>query len=95
MRKVERLSLELAEELIRIGSWTEAHSVLRPLWSNLSWRGSGWWELMFKFGWALRECAQRVQDSESIIQIDWELLSRREDSASLFSVCFSLLVFVC
>lgn len=79
VRKVESLSLEVAEELMRIGSWSEAHIILRPLWSNLSWRRSGWWQLMAKFGWVLRECALRVQDSELIIRIDWELLNKGED----------------
>lgn len=75
VRKVESLSLEIAEEYMHIGSWSDAHSLLRPLWTNLSWRRSGWWQLMSKFAWALRECALQMQDSESIIRIDWELLS--------------------
>lgn len=76
VRKTESLSLEIAEEYMRIGSWAEAYEVLRPLWSTLTWRNSGWWRLMEKFGWALRECAVRVQDSETIIRIDWELLNK-------------------
>ena len=94
VRKVESLSLEIAEELMRMGSWTEAHSVLRPLWSNLSWRRSGWWPLMCKFGWAMRECARQVQDSESVVQIDWELLSRGERPATIISARPIPLVFV-
>ncbi|KAJ5086356.1 hypothetical protein NUU61_007663 [Penicillium alfredii] len=75
-RKVESLSLEIAEEYMRISSWSEAWSVLQPLWSTLSWRRSGWWPLMEKFGWALRECAFRVQDSETVLRVDWELLNK-------------------
>ncbi|KAJ5243710.1 hypothetical protein N7489_003806 [Penicillium chrysogenum] len=75
-RKVESLSLEAAEEYMRIGSWSEAHGLLRPLWSTLSWRRSGWWHLMANFGWALRECALRMQDSETILRVDWELLNK-------------------
>ncbi|BDD55043.1 hypothetical protein MAP00_000598 [Monascus purpureus] len=75
-RKVESLSLEIAEEYMRIGSWTEAYEILRPLWPTLSWRHSGWWQLMEKFGWALRECALRVHDSETVIRIDWELFNK-------------------
>ncbi|KAJ5549782.1 hypothetical protein N7535_002276 [Penicillium sp. DV-2018c] len=75
-RKVECLSLEAAEEYMRIGSWSEAHGLLQPLWSTLSWRRSGWWHLMAKFGWALRECAVRVQDSETVLRVDWELLNK-------------------
>ncbi|KAJ5151832.1 hypothetical protein N7492_010127 [Penicillium capsulatum] len=75
-RKVERLSLELAEEYMRVGSWSEAHSILQPRWSSLSWRGAGWWHLMERFAWALRESALRVQDSETVLRVDWELLSK-------------------
>ncbi|KAI3146112.1 hypothetical protein CBS147325_4858 [Penicillium roqueforti] len=75
-RKVESLSLEAAEEYMRIGSWSEAHGLLRPLWSTLSWRRSGWWHLMVNFGWALRESALRVQDSETVLRVDWELLNK-------------------
>jgi hypothetical protein len=77
-RKVESLSLETADEYMRIGSWSEAHAILQPLWSTLSWRRSGWWHLMVNFGWALRECALRVQDSETVLRVDWELLSKSE-----------------
>lgn len=87
VRKAESLSLEIAEEFMRIGSWSAAHSVLQPLWSNLSWRRSGWWQLMARFGWALRECAVRVQDSESIIRIDWELLNNGENLCFLLLCC--------
>lgn len=86
-RKVESLSLQIAEEYMRIGSWSEAHDMLRPLWPNLSWRRAGWWQLMARFGWALRECALRVQDGESVIRIDWELLSRGEHQCSTTYSC--------
>ncbi|KAE8379426.1 Gryzun, putative trafficking through golgi-domain-containing protein [Aspergillus bertholletiae] len=76
VRKAESLRLEIAEEYMRVGSWTEAYDMLQPLWSKITWRHSGWWQLMEKFGWALRECAVRVQDSETILRVDWELLNR-------------------
>lgn len=75
-RKVESLSLELAEEYIRVGSWSEAYSILQPRWSTLSWRRAGWWHLMESFAWALRESALRVQDSETVLRVDWELISK-------------------
>ncbi|KAI9039510.1 uncharacterized protein KD926_009384 [Aspergillus affinis] len=73
-RKTESLTLEIAEEHMRKGSWAEAFDLLQPLWSTLTWRRSGWWQLMAKFGWALRECALQVQDSEMVLRVDWELL---------------------
>lgn len=75
-RQVERLSLEIAEEYMRNGSWPEAFRTLQPLWSTISWRRSGWWQLMARFGWSLRECALNVQDGETILRVDWELMNR-------------------
>ncbi|PYI01747.1 hypothetical protein BO78DRAFT_401122 [Aspergillus sclerotiicarbonarius CBS 121057] len=75
-RKAERLCLEIAEEHMRLGSWSEAYEILRPLWPILSWRRSGWWQLMAQFGWALRECALRVHDSDMVLRVDWELLHK-------------------
>ncbi|CAG8921825.1 unnamed protein product [Penicillium salamii] len=75
-RKVESLSLEAAEEYMRVGAWAEAHAILKPIWPTLSWRRSGWWHLMLNFGWALRECSLRVQDSETVLRVDWELLNK-------------------
>ncbi|CAG8118969.1 unnamed protein product [Penicillium olsonii] len=75
-RKVESLSLEAAEEYMRVGAWPEAHAILKPLWSTLSWRRSGWWHLMVNFGWALRESSLRTEDSETVLRVDWELLNK-------------------
>lgn len=75
-RKVESLSLEIAEEYIRMRSWSDGLAILRPLWPTLTWRGSGWWSLMERFAWALRECAKQAQDSETVLRAEWELLSK-------------------
>lgn len=83
VRMTERLRLEIAEEYMRIGSWAEAFNVLQPQWATLSWRQAGWWSLMERFGWALRECALQVQDSETILRVDCELLNRGECIAML------------
>ncbi|KAL4814028.1 Gryzun, putative trafficking through golgi-domain-containing protein [Aspergillus spinulosporus] len=75
VRMTESLSLEIAEEYMRLGSWLEAYETLRPLWPALTWRRSGWWLLMAKFAWALRECAVRAQDRETVLRVDWEMLN--------------------
>jgi hypothetical protein len=77
-RKVESLSLEIAQEYIRIGSWDEAYKALQPHWATLTWRRSGWWQLMEVFGWALRESALKIQDQETVLKVDWELLNNCE-----------------
>ncbi|KAJ5226759.1 uncharacterized protein N7469_006765 [Penicillium citrinum] len=75
-RKVESLSLEIAQEYIRKGSWTEAYNSLQPHWATLTWRRSGWWQLMETYAWALRECALNIEDQEMVLKIDWELLNK-------------------
>jgi hypothetical protein len=81
-RQVERLSLEIAEEYMRIGSWSEAYSILEPLWSTLSWRRSGWWFLMENLGRVLRESAVLMQKSETVLRVDWELLNKGKKALS-------------
>ncbi|KAJ5112175.1 hypothetical protein N7532_000220 [Penicillium argentinense] len=76
IRKVESLSLEIAQEYMRVGSWSEAYQMLQPHWATLSWRRAGWWQLMEPFGWALRESALHVQDKETVLKVDWELLNK-------------------
>lgn len=77
-RKVESLSLEIAQEHIRTGSWADAYKALQPHWATLTWRRSGWWQLMETFGWALRESALKIQDQETVLKVDWELLNKGE-----------------
>ncbi|KAL1886394.1 hypothetical protein Plec18167_000324 [Paecilomyces lecythidis] len=83
LRKVEHISLEMAKEYMKAGSWSEAMEILRPLWPQLSWRSAGWWQLMQEVGWALRRCALQLKDSETLLRVHWELLnnvfSRRSD----------------
>lgn len=74
IRKMESITLEMAEEYMRNSSWTEAYDILQPLWPTLTWRRSGWWQLMARFGWALRECALQLHDSERVLRVDWELI---------------------
>ncbi|KAI2790455.1 hypothetical protein POX_d05971 [Penicillium oxalicum] len=75
-RQVERLSLDIAHEYMRGGSWLKAFETLEPLWLTLSWRKSGWWSLMASFGWALRESAARSQKVETVLRVDWELANK-------------------
>ncbi|KAI5301496.1 hypothetical protein KEM56_001658, partial [Ascosphaera pollenicola] len=76
---VEQLSLDMARELARLGRWQDGLHSLKPLWKDLSWRRNGWWALMQRFASTLRECAVRCNDLETILRIDWELLSRTFD----------------
>lgn len=91
IRKVEELSLKTAGEYMQIGSWSDGLDVLRPLWPTLTWRRSGWWPLMERFAWALRECAVQAKDSETVIRVDWELLSRGKRISNLPMTAFPFL----
>jgi len=75
IRMTERQKLVMAKEYMRLGSWTNGLDILLPLWPGLTWRRNGWWDLMEEFGWALRECALRAQDGETLLKVDWELLN--------------------
>ncbi|KAH8693051.1 Gryzun, putative trafficking through golgi-domain-containing protein [Talaromyces proteolyticus] len=74
VRKVESLSLEIAKCHIGRGQWIDAYETLKPLWPSLTWRKSGWWDLMDEFAWTLRACAIELNDYETLIWIYWELL---------------------
>lgn len=75
LRAYERLQLEIAREHLHNAEWSNAIKVLRPLWQNLSWREAGWWRLVEEVDWTLRECAQKLGDTEILVAAEWELLS--------------------
>lgn len=76
IRKVESLSLEVAKFQMKKGQWADAYETLKPLWPTLTWRKSGWWDLMSEFAWTLRNCALELNDSNALVSIHWELLSK-------------------
>jgi trafficking protein particle complex subunit 11 len=77
IRQSIHLRLELARQLMSNGAFDEAHDYLWPIWKKLPWRQAGWWDLLQEFDLVLRECAVRTQEhAESVIQVDWELMSR-------------------
>lgn len=75
LRKTEILKLEMALENLGMQSWKDALTILRPLWSSVSWRAAGWWKLLQHVGWAMHDCAVHLQDSELSAQLLWELSS--------------------
>lgn len=76
IRAVERLQFETARVYMQEKQWGNALRVMRPLWQTLSWRQAGWWHLVEEVDWALRECARMVGDSDTLIAVEWELLSK-------------------
>lgn len=95
LRAAERIELEIAREHISAESWDEALTVLRPLWSQIAWRQAGWWLLLAEVGWALRACALRTGNAETLLCVEWELHNRvfapREGHKYDLSQCLSAL----
>ena len=91
LRAVERLQYEIAQVYIQDTQWREAIQILLPLWQTLSWRREGWWHLLGEVDWALRECALHAGDGETLIAVEWELLSSclgtRPERSHQFSNC--------
>ncbi len=76
MRAVERLQFATGKVFMQQKQWGNALRVMRPLWESLSWRRAGWWQLVEEVDWALRECARMACDPETLIAVEWELLSK-------------------
>lgn len=73
-RAVERLQLEIARVHMQNKRWDRAARVLVSLSQMLSWRRAGWWGLLEEIDWALRDCARRIGDLETLIAVEWELM---------------------
>ena len=77
-RVVERIQFEQARLHMQHQKWKHAMRILVPLWQTLSWRKSGWWLLLKEIDLALQECARRVEDADTLVAVQWELLNRCE-----------------
>ncbi len=82
LRAFERLQYEISQVHIENKQWGDAIRILLPLWQTLSWRQEGWWNLVEKVDLELRECARSVGDGETLIAVEWELLSGCLESKS-------------
>ena len=72
-RMHDLLVLKKALEYLQAEIWSEAALVLYPLWKSQMWRKAGWWKLLQGIGWALLDCASRLQDPEMMLRLKWEL----------------------
>lgn len=76
LRRLEILGLKKALEHLQIQAWGEAALALAPLWKSQLWRQAGWWKLLQHVGWALLDCAMKIEDSELILRLKWELANK-------------------
>ncbi|KZF26302.1 hypothetical protein L228DRAFT_242755 [Xylona heveae TC161] len=83
VRAAEEIQFSMARELLLQENYEPAHQILKPLYSRMSWRQEGWWEMVLEVGLMLQKCAKRVGDSESIIIPEFELCHRVFDLTSV------------
>ncbi|KAF2145473.1 uncharacterized protein K452DRAFT_264522 [Aplosporella prunicola CBS 121167] len=75
-RLVDKIHFDMGKELIHAHRYSNALSVLKPLWEGMNWRKEGWWPLVTEVTWALHACAQLCGDEEMIVATEWELCNR-------------------
>ncbi|KAF1814374.1 hypothetical protein P152DRAFT_269043 [Eremomyces bilateralis CBS 781.70] len=75
-RFVDHLRLQTGKELFDAGAFDQALATLKPLWKGMRWRSERWWDLVNETTYLLNQCAHRVGDIETILETQWELLSR-------------------
>ncbi|CAK4033998.1 Hypothetical predicted protein [Lecanosticta acicola] len=77
-RMAEQMRLDIAEDLVRGGRYSDAFKVLLQLWEDSSWRGEEWKVPFGRLSSLLAECANRDKSAENaslIPALTWELLS--------------------
>ncbi|KAI9655062.1 MAG: hypothetical protein M1829_000695 [Trizodia sp. TS-e1964] len=75
IRMAEQKKLEIAQEYMRKETWLAAIKILRPLWQHMTWRSEEWIDIVDEVSWTLKICALHVGDADSILRVEWELLS--------------------
>lgn len=71
-RFAERLRMDRAGEFLRKEAPQDAAASMRPLWSALTWRQSGWWNLTKEAALLMREAAVQSQDRGTLLRLNWE-----------------------
>lgn len=74
-RTVEYLRIQLAKTCTQLGDWPKAMATLQQLWKQNWYRKAGWWEVLGVVGEVMEQCAREVQDPDTIVRVEWELLS--------------------
>ena len=72
-RQADQIRLELCEQLIRAGEYSQAMNILKPLWKNTRWRVEEWRTLLERLSSALYRCSVQSNDPAMRIASLWEL----------------------
>lgn len=85
-RMTELVKLDIAHDFVDAERYSDAMEMLTPLWDETTWRDDSWHDLLTDLLLLLRQCAERVGNSEVILGTTYELLSSRsrmQDGLSL------------
>ncbi|CZT24561.1 uncharacterized protein RCC_10286 [Ramularia collo-cygni] len=78
IRLSEQIRLELAEDYVRVGRYSDGLSVLIPLWEESTWREDKWVTIFARVLHLLVECIKHSKSASNAALIPiltWELLS--------------------
>jgi trafficking protein particle complex subunit 11 len=78
IRMADFIKLEVARDLLRTERYQEAAQILRPLWEDTSWRIEEWHDVFTNLLLALRQCAQELEDRETVLTTTYEVMSLPE-----------------
>ena len=90
LRAVERLQIDIAQEYANGSRWQEAMDVLQPLWLNLTWRKSGWWEMVEIASRLMEICASKLELHDLYLAAVWERLCKGSCTTVLLMSCLHL-----
>ncbi|ROT36632.1 hypothetical protein SODALDRAFT_315671 [Sodiomyces alkalinus F11] len=77
LRASAEITLEWAKELARVEAWEDVVALLKPLWTDMSFRREGWLNIAEDLSWVLRAAAARIGLGDVVVSIDWELLNKQ------------------
>ncbi|KAL2755973.1 hypothetical protein ACRALDRAFT_1042973 [Sodiomyces alcalophilus JCM 7366] len=77
LRTSAEITLEWAKELAHVEAWEDVVALLKPLWTDMSFRSEGWLNIAEDLSWVLRAAAARIGLGDVVVSVDWELLNKQ------------------
>lgn len=84
LRTAAEITLEWAKELAREEAWEDVVALLKPLWTDMSFRRESWLNIAEDLSWVLRSAAARIGLGDVVVSVDWELMNKRTPSYPLY-----------
>lgn len=70
------VDLKIGAELMQQLRYRELSHVLKPIWRRASWAKARWWDLSNELMWTLHKCSTEINDVETTLATQWDLLSK-------------------